>query len=176
MTKSVTQQGAVVSFLAPRAVARDVVIDAGAIAELEARAGASVPVLTRAVVAYTIALQNRRALEHGNVQPIQLSVLNRRRRVARAWLLAILAGKVDAGTRHAVATQWLPTLCAAGPAPAQCTTRAVALIEYVRGAITACIFDQPADNLVPQARALHALEQALAAHLGAVRDLGRSPA
>ena len=44
------------------------------------------------------------------------------------------------------------------------------LIEFLRGAVTALIFDGPADNLVPQARALHALEATLAVYLHAFRD------
>ena len=143
------------------------------VAYLDAAATDSVPALVRAIVGFTIALQNRRALEHGDVHPIQLSVLNRRRRAARAWLVAILAGRTDASTQHAVATQWLPTLCGTGPDVAACSAPASRLVEFVRGAVTACLFDAPSDNLLPHAKALFVLEQTLAIHLGAVRNAAR---
>lgn len=50
------------------------------------------------------------------------------------------------------------------------------LVEFVRGAVTACIFDQPAANLLSHAKALHALESTLSAHLAAVWHAGRKTA
>lgn len=143
---------------------------------LEAAAGFSVPVLVRSLVDYTIALQNRRAIERGNPQPIQLSVLNRRRRAARSWILAILAGKVDAGTRHAVSSQWIPTLLGTGPDLTKAAVPGRTLVEFVRGGITACIFDEPAENLLPHARALHVLETVLSVHLAAIQQAARAVA
>lgn len=136
---------------------------------LEECAGDSVPALVRSLVDYTIALQNKRALEHGNPQPIQLSVLNRRRRAARSWILAVLNGKLDAATRHAVSSLWLPTLTGNGSDLHKAEARGQALIEFLRGAVTACIFSEPADNLLPHAKALHVLETVLAVHLAALR-------
>ncbi|MCA8948621.1 MAG: hypothetical protein KDE27_03920 [Planctomycetes bacterium] len=164
-------------FLEPRrpAVSGQPTFAAADVALLDAIAAPTVPSLVRSLVNFTIALQNRRGLEHGNAQPIQLSVLNRRRRSARAWILAILAGKTDAGTLHAVATQWLPTLCGTGPDLARCLPPAGKIIEFVRGGLTATIFAEANDNLVPQARALHALESLLAEHFGAVRAAARTP-
>lgn len=135
---------------------------------LDAAAGDAIPAIVRSLVDYTIALQNKRALERGNPQPIALSVLNRRRRAARSWLLAILAGKVDSDTLHAVGTQWLPTLTGTGPEIGKAKKPARQLIEFVRGAITACIFDEPAANLLPHAHAAHVLETTLGAHLAAL--------
>ncbi|MCR9243427.1 MAG: hypothetical protein NXI31_00240 [bacterium] len=160
-------------FLEPGNAAVSVEIPAADQAGLEAAATPMIPALVRSIVNFTIALQNRRALEHGNVQPIQVSVLNRRRRAARAWCNAILAGSTDSATGHAAATQWLPTLCGTGPDVGQCIERATSLIEFVRGAITATIFDAPADNLVPHARALHALETVLGSHFTALRLAAR---
>ena len=133
----------------------------------------SIPQLVRSLVDYTIERQNRRAIERGNAQPIQLSVLNRRRRAARTWLLAILDGKVDAATRHAVATQWLPVLCGIGPDFAAIVQPGRQLIEFLRGAVTACIFGEPAANLLPHSRALHLLESTLSAHLAALQQIAR---
>jgi len=133
----------------------------------------AIPQLVRSLVDYTIERQNKRALERGNPQPIQLAVLNRRRRAARSWLLAIAGGKVDGATRHAVATQWLPLLCGTGPDYSGIARPGRVLIEYLRGAITACIFDQPAEVLLPEARALGVLEATLAAHLGGLQQLTR---
>ncbi|MCA8973238.1 MAG: hypothetical protein KDC98_00885 [Planctomycetes bacterium] len=186
MTKSAIQQenaSAVRSreprpflFLEPRPATSEVTFTAGDIALLDELTCDSVAGFTRSLVNHTIAMQNRRALEHGNVQPIQVSVLNRRRRAARAWILAILAGRVDAGTLHAAATQWLPTLAASGPDLARSVAPATRLIEFVCGAVTARIFAAPAANLLPHARALHLLETTLASHLGAVREAARTSA
>ncbi|MGB3968708.1 MAG: hypothetical protein WBO45_18380 [Planctomycetota bacterium] len=134
----------------------------------------AIPWLQRSLVDYTIALQNRRALEHGNPQPIQLAVLNRRRRAARSWLLAIAEGRCDAATRHAAATQWIPLLTGTGPDYRASLRPGRALVEFVRGALTACIFDAPAESLLPHAKALHVLESTLAAHLAGLVDVARS--
>lgn len=138
---------------------------------LDAKVTPSVPALVASLVDYTIARQYRLELERGNPQPIQLSVLNRRRRSARSWILAILAGNVEQPTLHAVATQWIPMLAGSGPDLAQVARPARELTEFVRGAITACIFDEPAENLLPHARALHVLESTLAVHLAAIKHV-----
>jgi hypothetical protein len=151
-------------------------IDAVGVAYLEAAVTPAIPYLVRSLVDFTIALQNRRALERGNVQPIQLSVLNRRRRAARSWILAITTGEQDAATRHTVATQWLPVLTGSGPDFARATASGRALIEFVRGAITACVFDEPKENLLDPCRALHVLEGTLAVHLAGLQEAARSPA
>lgn len=126
--------------------------------------------VVRSIVDYTIAKQNRIT----NAQPIQMSVLNRRRRAARAWWNAISTAKTDAATRHAVASQWLPLLCGTGPDLKVALGPARELIEYVRGAATACIFDGPDESLLPHARALHVLETTLAVHLAAVHQVSHS--
>src|SRR5262245_11731127 len=97
-------------------------VDAVGVAHLEAAVTPAIPYLVRSLVDFTIALQNRRALERGHVQPIQLSVLNRRRRAARAWILAIATGQQDAATRHTTATQWIPVLTGTGPEFARAAT------------------------------------------------------
>lgn len=164
-------------FLEPaRLPLRNGALDREGVAFLHAAAEAWVPMLVRSLVQFTIARQNRRELERGRAQPIQVSVLNRRRRAARAWLLAVICSKVDGGTQHAVASTWLPTLCATGPDQRPAAGPVRELIEFVRGAITACLFDQPAENLVPHARALHALETTLSVHLAAARAARRVPA
>ncbi|MBL8729141.1 MAG: hypothetical protein JNM25_11960 [Planctomycetes bacterium] len=149
-------------------------IDAVGAAHLHAAAEGWVPMLVRSLIDFTIERHNRLALLRGIPQPIQLSVLNRRRRAARSWLLAVIAGKVDAATRHAVATQWLPLLAGTGPELRLVAPPARVLIEFVRGAITACIFDLPAANLLPEAKALHALETTLSVHLAAVLQTART--
>ena len=127
--------------------------------------------IVRSIVDYTIHKQNRLATI---AQPIQMSVLNRRRRAARAWLVAICAAKSDAATRHAVATQWLPLLCGTGPDLKVALEPARELIEFVRGAGTACIFDGPEESLLPHARALNVFESTLAVHLAAVQQISHS--
>jgi hypothetical protein len=166
MISAAPRQVRPLAFLQPaRLPLKDPTVDTRGVVHLDAAASPSIPALVRSLVDYTIALQNRRALERGHVQPIQLAVLNRRRRAARSWLLAIFAGKADGATRHAVATQWLPTLTASGPQIENAIAGGRVLIEFVRGAITACVFDEPCANLLDHARALHVLESTLAAHL-----------
>lgn len=149
-------------------------IDAASIARLDAAVGDDVPALVRSLVDFSIARLNRRALERGNPQPISVSVLNRRRRAARSWMVAILAGRVDAGTLHAVSNQWIPTLAGTGHDLRKSARPGRVFVEFVRGAITACIFDQCEANLVPSAKAGHALETVLAAHLAAVQQCARA--
>jgi hypothetical protein len=144
-------------------------LDVGGRAVLAAKVGEHVAALVRALVDHTISLQNRRALETGNRQPIQLSVLNRRRRCARAWVQSIVSGDLDVATLHLVATAWLPTL-AGNVADRKVLLRiATSCVEFVRGAITGLIFDQPAENLLGHARANHVLETMLGTHLAALQ-------
>ena len=151
-------------------------VDPIGLERLETTVSSTIPLLVRSLVDYTIARQNRRASERRNPQPIQVSVLNRRRRAARTWLLAILAGRTDASPRHAAATQWIPVLTGTGPDLARSLRPARELIEYLRGAITACLFDAPRANLLRDARALHVLETTLSAHLAGLLECARTNA
>lgn len=126
-----------------------------------------IPQLARSIVDFTIARDNARS---GHPAPIGMSVLNRRRRAARAWLQLLAAGRADAGARHVVATQWLPILCGTGPDLLLARAPARELVEFVRGAVTACIFDAARAELLLDARAHYLFESALAAHLAAVRE------
>lgn len=161
-------------FLDPVSVpVTEAALDPVGIAVLGACAGDHLAMLVRALVDHTIELQNRRALLTGRRQPIHLSVLNRRRRCARSWLNAILAGRIDETTCRNVATQWIPTLAASGPDLAHATRAGRSCIEFVRGALTALVFDEPAENLLAHARALHVLETVLGVHLAAVQSAWR---
>ncbi|MBK8974823.1 MAG: hypothetical protein IPM29_02765 [Planctomycetes bacterium] len=95
--------------------------------------------------------------------------VNRRLRAARLWINAILAGDVSARTCGMVTDAWLPQLAASDDDPAA-ALRAVGrpAIEFLRGALSAVIFRRARANLVPHARALHALEVVLARHLAAI--------
>ena len=150
---------------------REVPADARGIERLEAAIEPQLGQLVRSLVDLTITRQNRNSGR--SAQPIQVAVLNRRRRAARSWLLAIAGGHTDAGTRHLVATQWLPLLCGTGPERRHLAAAARELVEFVRGAITACIFDEAAENLLPHARALFVLEATLAVHLAAAAETTR---
>ena len=145
-------------------------VDEFGCAWLDASMEPSVPHLVRGIVDFTIAQQNARS---PHPQPIPVSVLNRRRRAARAWLRALAEGRRDAATRHAAAGQWLPILCGTGPEFVHLARRAGALIEYVRGAVTATIFAQSRESLLGEARALHVLESTLRVHFAAVLEAAR---
>ncbi len=132
--------------------------------------GNRAPVLVRSLVNYTIELRNQQNRRAGFNQPIVLSVLNRRRRSARAWIQAILAGKVDRATLHAFTRTWMPQLAGTGPDIFRAAGASRRCVEFLRGAITALIFDRPANNLIPHARALRALETVLGVHLQAFRN------
>jgi hypothetical protein len=164
-------------FLEPaRLPLREASVDPTGQQRLEAAVLPQIPQLVRSLVDFTIARQNRRAQQRGRPQPIPMSVLNRRRRAARTWLLAIAAGQCDGATRHAVATQWLPMLCGTGPDLAEVARPGRVLVEFLRGALTACLFDAPTENLLPAARALHVLETTLATHLAALLQIQRATA
>jgi hypothetical protein len=145
-------------------------IDIGGKAILAARVHECIPALARALVDQSIAAHNERGRERGLRQPIQLSVLNRRRRAARAWVQSVVSAAVDAPTLHAVATQWLPMLTGHGQDREVVVRTVRASIEFLRGAITGVLFDEPADNLLGHARALHVLETVLSAHLAAAEE------
>lgn len=144
-----------------------VTIDASGLALLEQRAGDDVPMLVRSLVAHTMTLHHRSGTS-AVATPLPISVLNRRRRSARAWLQAILAGSTDAATLHALTHTWAPQLAGTGPDLASCERTARSCIEFLRGAITALVMQETQDNLLPEAHAIHALETVLAVHLGAI--------
>jgi hypothetical protein len=149
-----------------------VAIDAGGLALLGERAGDDVPMLVRSLVAHTMALQLRGGMNVVTATPLPISVLNRRRRSARAWIQAILSGGTDAATLHALTHTWAPQLAGTGPDLRACEKTAHSCIEFLRGAITALIVREPQDNLLPEAHAIHALETVLAVHLGAIQAAG----
>jgi len=141
------------------------------VAELEACAIDDVPALVRALVNHTIALQQRDSLRNGTARPIPISVLNRRRRSARAWAVAVIMGRTDRATLHALTHTWVPQLAGTGPEIRKAARTGYLCMEFLRGAITARIFDAPAANLVPSAKALFALERVLGVHLQALREV-----
>lgn len=155
---------------AARQPVRAVELDPRGLDALDAAADEHVPALVRSLVQFSIELQNRGLFVREKRQPLQVSVLNRRRRAARAWVVAVLAGRTDAATQHALAAQWVPTLCGAGPDLQVAAEQGPKFVEFLRGACTALIFAEPAENLLGHARALHVLESVLAVHLAAVRD------
>jgi hypothetical protein len=126
--------------------------------------------LVRSLVNHTVAAQNEQRRREGRAEGVTLSVLNRRRRAARSWIVTILRGQVDRATLHAVAHSWLPQLCGTGPSIRNASQPARRYVEFLRGLMTAHVMRRVAENLVPEARALHALETILAIHLGALEE------
>jgi hypothetical protein len=126
--------------------------------------------LVRSLVNHTVASQNDERRRKGRPQGVSLSVLNRRRRAARSWIVAILRGQVDRATLHAVTHSWLPQLCGTGPRIRNAEEPAHRHVEFLRGLMTAHVMSRVAENLVPEAKALHALETILGIHLGALGE------
>lgn len=123
----------------------------------------SAPWLVAALVGFTYDLGHERV--RTSAAATVTSVLNRRRRAATMWVQAILAGKADPATLRQLTTVWLPQLVGCGPELWRGARAGRDAIEYLRGAFTARIVVEPQGNLVPEARALHALEAVLGAHL-----------
>lgn len=126
--------------------------------------------LVRSLVNHTVAAQNEQRRREGRREGVTLSVLNRRRRAAGSWIVTILRGQVDRTTLHTVAHSWLPQLCGTGPDIRNANQPARRYVEFLRGLMTAHVMRRVAENLVPEAKALHALETILAIHLGALEE------
>lgn len=126
--------------------------------------------LVRSLVNYTVTDQNEARRRRGRAEGVTLSVLNRRRRAARSWIVTILAGQVDRATLHSIAHSWLPQLCGTGPGLRDAKAPATRYVEFLRGLMTAHVMRRVAENLVPEAKALHALETILGIHLGALAE------
>jgi hypothetical protein len=166
-TQAIAREPRPFLFLEPARTSSTVAIDPIGLAWLAEAADDAVPTLVRSIVNFSIALQNRSLLERGKQQPIQVSVLNRRRRAARAWINAVLVGGIDAATQQALTTQWIPTLCGSRPGASE---QGGKFVEFLRGSLTSLIFSEPAGNLLGHARALHVVESVLAVHLAALRN------
>lgn len=125
-----------------------------------------VQVLVRVLVDAMMRRRHARSRAADRLPSTSIQELNRGRRAARSWLHAILSGRIDQGTRHAMLHVWLPEL---GLSAHAADWREVQdTFELLRGAATGLIAGAPEDNLVPQAKAVHALDAVLALHLGFV--------
>jgi hypothetical protein len=144
---------------------------ADGLVELEAWVGADVQILVRSLVNYSVASQNRRSREAGRSVGTTLSILNRRRRAARAWSQAILAGQMDEPTLRSMSHTWLPQLAGTGPDIALAVPAGREFLEFLKGTMTALVMSQASASLVPQAKALQALETVLGVHLRAMREV-----
>lgn len=139
--------------------------------ELEARVGPNIQLVVRSLVNYTVASQNRRLHEAGRTGGTTLSILNRRRRAARAWILVILSGELSDASLRSLTHSWLPQLSGTGPELALAVPAGKEFLEFLKGAITGLVMAEPKENLVPEAKALHALETVLGVHLQALREV-----
>ncbi len=101
-----------------------------------------------------------------------ISVLNRRRRAARLWVNAVLKGDVSGPTVKNLIRSWIPQLAGTGPDVSKAARIGGELVEYLRGAFSAEVFGTPDADLLRKARALHALEFVLGAHLAAIEWIG----
>jgi hypothetical protein len=139
------------------------------LAELELFVADSVQLVVRTLVEHVgfVEIERQRAAGR-RPESVPLRLLNKRRRAARSWIISILQGKIDRATLFALATTWVPDLTSRGGRFPAATITSRYLVELLRGAMTAHIMDTPANNLVPQAKALHAMESVLRVHLSAL--------
>lgn len=105
------------------------------------------------------------------VRPPSISVLNRRRRAARLWINAVLAGDVSRECLRNLTTVWLPQLAGTGPDARRAARHGRTLVEFIRGTLTASVMESTQPNLLRHAKALHALDAVLAGHLLAIRSV-----
>jgi hypothetical protein len=153
--------------LVPREVPEEL---APGLEELEHRVGDDVQIVVRSLVNFTVSRQIVAQRAAGRAVGVPHGVLNRRRRSAREWILAIVAGHVDESTLHSLTHTWIPQLAGTGPDVAAAIAPGAEMIEFVRGAISALVMNDFAANLVPHAKALNALETVLSLHLRGLRD------
>jgi hypothetical protein len=139
--------------------------------ELEFRIGDDVQIVVRSLVNFTISREITRQRAAGRAVGVAHGVLNRRRRSAREWILAILAGKVDEATLHALTHTWIPQLAGTGPDVGAVVSAGMEFVVFVRGAMSALVMGEFAENLVPHAKALTALETVLSLHHRALQDV-----
>lgn len=157
--------------LAPLLTTREVPEDLGSgLEELEYRVGDDVQIIVRSLVNFTVSRQIVAQRAAGRAVGVAHGVLNRRRRSAREWILAILSGNVDTTTLHSLTHTWIPQLAGTGPDVDAAVGAGVEMIEFVRGAISSLVMADFAANLVPHAKALNALEVVLSLHLRALQD------
>ncbi len=140
---------------------------------LELFTGNWLPTAVKSVVNYSMELQHRGPLFSQQPRPIPLSILNRRRRAVRAWLVAVVQGRTDRATLHALTHTWVPQLAGTGHDLARSVPTGRRCIDFVRGVLSGQIFDHASPSLLPQARALHALDFTLGVHLQAIREMHR---
>jgi hypothetical protein len=137
------------------------------LAYLQIFAEADTGAMMRALVRFSIEFQS--PSQRPFVRAPGISVLNRRRRAALLWINSILDGDVSNGTLRQVTNVWLPQLAGCGHEVERAARRGGAFIEFVRGLMTASIFDQGGNELLRHAKALYALETVLGAHLRAIQ-------
>lgn len=133
--------------------------------DLEWAVGGRLPELVRDLVAFTFSRDAREDMRVSRPRGIFHSVINRRRRAARLWLNAILEGSVHQSTLYALTHSWGPQLAGTGPEVERALPALRDCVLFLRGMMTGMILDRCHENLVPQARALHALEAVLELHL-----------
>lgn len=151
--------------LVPREIPEEM---APGLEELENRVGDDVQIVVRALVNFTVSRQIVAQRAAGRAVGVSHGVLNRRRRSAREWILAIVAGRVDESTLRSLTHTWIPQLTGTGPDVVAAIEMGVELIEFVRGAVSALVMTELAESLVPHAKALNALETVLSLHLRAL--------
>ncbi len=156
--------------LAPLIIPREIPAEIGpGLMELEERVGDDVQIVVRSLVNFTVGRQITEQRRIGREVGVPHGVLNRRRRSAREWIIALLGGKIDLATLHSLTHSWIPQLSGTGPEVREALEIGEDMIEFVHGAISAVVMTDLGENPVPHARALQALETVLGIYLRALR-------
>jgi hypothetical protein len=137
------------------------------LASLKRLAGAHAARLSHELVQHTLRMRPGSRVPFVRVPPF--SVLNRRRRAARLWVNAVLAGDTAPETLRNLTRSWLPQLTGTGPEPRMAAPSGPSYVEFLRGALAAVASpDGPEPDLGSLFDALHAADLVLRAHLGAI--------
>ena len=137
------------------------------LAYLQIFAEADTAAMMRTLVRFSVEIQS--PAERPFVRAPGINVLNRRRRSALLWINSILDGNVSPEALRQLTRVWLPQLAGCGHETQRAARRGRAFVEFVRGLMTASIFDQQADDLLRHAKALYTLETVLGANLRAIQ-------
>jgi hypothetical protein len=113
-----------------------------------------IPWLIRAIASQADRLDGTRRFDPIRTSAPDLVLMNKKRRSARSLLVHLFKGEVDDYFVTTLHSTMLPILRHGQAGDG------AAILDYIQGLLTACLFSQFQENLVPQARMQGALDRA----------------